>query len=304
MPVNKRARQNKQSGQWLVMAAAVFWGTTGTAQAFAPDGAQPSSVGAVRLIVGGFTLLLFAALRGAFRGQKQWLSRATITAAVCIALYQLCFFAGVARTGVAAGTIVAIGSAPIFAGLIGLPVHGERPGWRWGIATTLAVLGCAFLIADSGELRVNLSGILLALGAGLAYATYAVASKRLLEKQPPEAAMAIVFSLGAVLLLPVLVTSDLTWIAKPRGLGVALHLGLVTTAIAYILFSRGLKLIPVATAVTLSLAEPLTAALLGLVVLGEQHTPLALGGIGLILSGLFTLSVNQVIFHKPSGMPN
>src|SRR3990170_7124051 len=199
MPVIKQARQNKQSGQWLILAAAGLWGTTGTAQAFAPHGAHPASVGAVRLLVGGLTLLLFAALRGAFRGQKQWLSPGTATAAVCIALYQLCFFAGVARTGVAAGTIVAIGSAPIFAGLLGLFIRGERPAWKWGIATALAVLGCAFLIADSGEIRVNLSGILLALGAGLAYATYALASKGLLEKQPPEAVMAIVFCLGAIL---------------------------------------------------------------------------------------------------------
>ena len=294
MPITKLSRPDRQSGPWLVLAAAVLWGTTGTAQAFAPEGAQPASVGAVRLVVGGFTLLLFAIVRGAFRGQKQWLSSATVTAAVGIALYQLCFFAGVARTGVAAGTIVAIGSAPIFAGLLGLPVRGERPGWRWGIATALAVLGCAFLIADSGEIRVNLSGILLALGAGLAYATYALASKGLLEKQPPEAVMAIVFCLGAILLFPMLVTSNLNWITIPRGLGVALHLGLVTTALAYIFFARGLRLIPVATAVTLSLAEPLTAALLGLVVLGEQHTPLAFLGIGLILSGLLLLSANPL----------
>jgi DME family drug/metabolite transporter len=297
MPISQRARQNKPGGQWLILAAAVLWGTTGTAQAFAPHGAQPASVGAVRLVVGGFALLLFAAVRGAFRGQKQWLSSASITAGVCIALYQLCFFAGVSRTGVAAGTIVAIGSAPIFAGLLGLVIRGERQGWRWGLATSLAVLGCAALVADRGELRVNLFGLLLALGAGLAYATYAVASKGLLEKQSPEAAMAIVFCLGAVLLLPVLVTSDLTWIATPHGLGVALHLGLVTTAFAYILFARGLRLIPVATAVSLSLAEPLTAALLGLVVLGEQLTLLAFSGIGLIFSGLIFLSINPVFSH-------
>ena len=289
---------NKLGGQWFVLIAAILWGTTGTAQAFAPAGAQPQSVGAVRLLVGGFALLLIALSRGAFRGQKHWLSPATIIAGVSIALYQLCFFSAVARTGVAAGTIVAIGSAPVFAGLLGLLFRGEHPGWKWGIATILAVLGCTLLIANSGELLLNLPGIVLALGAGLAYAVYTVASKRLLEKQPAEAVMAIVFCLGATLLLPLLVTSDITWIMKPGGLVVALHLGLVATALAYLLFARGLRLIPVATAVSLSLAEPLTAAFLGIVVLGEQLTPLSFLGMALIFSGLLLLSVNPAIFKK------
>lgn len=298
MPENKQARLNNLSGHWFVLIAAVLWGTTGTAQAFAPAGAQPQSVGAVRLLVGGSTLLIFALSRGVFRGRKQWLSPAAVIAGVCIALYQLCFFSAVARTGVAAGTIVAIGIAPVFAGLLGLFFRGEHPGWKWGIATILAVLGCTLLIANSGELRLNLSGILLALGAGLAYAVYTVASKRLLEKQPPEIVMAIAFCLGAIILLPLLVTSDITWIMKPGGLVVALHLGIVATALAYLLFARGLRLIPVATAVSLSLAEPLTAALLGIIVLGEQLTPFAFLGMVLIFSGLLLLSVNPAFFKK------
>jgi DME family drug/metabolite transporter len=57
------------------------------------------------------------------------------------------------------------------------------------------------------------------------------------------------------------------------------------------LFARGLRAVPVATAVTLSLAEPLTATTLGLFVLGERLTPSALLGIGLLFSGLALLSV-------------
>ncbi|HFQ93738.1 MAG TPA: hypothetical protein ENK32_06995, partial [Anaerolineae bacterium] len=48
------------SGQWFVLAAAVLWGTTGTAQAFAPAGAHPLSVGAMRLLVGGVALFTLA----------------------------------------------------------------------------------------------------------------------------------------------------------------------------------------------------------------------------------------------------
>jgi DME family drug/metabolite transporter len=118
-----------------------------------------------------------------------------------------------------------------------------------------------------------------------------VASKGLLDDRPPDAVMAVVFCLGAVLLAPVLLVVDLSWLAQPRGLAVALHLGLVATAAAYFLFGRGLVAIPVAAAVTLSLAEPLTAGTLGVVLLGEQLTTPAVLGIGLILGGLVLLSL-------------
>jgi DME family drug/metabolite transporter len=158
------------------------------------------------------------------------------------------------------------------------------------IATGLAVLGCVLLFAESGSAAVDAMGVALALGAGAAYATYAVASKGLLEGRSPDAVMAIVFCLGAVLLSPLLFTADLTWLAQPRGLVAALHLGLIATAASYTLFARGLSAIPVATAVTLSLAEPLTAGTLGVVLLGERLTTFTMLGIGLLFSGLALVS--------------
>jgi DME family drug/metabolite transporter len=234
-------------------------------------------------------------MRGALRGRRamHWPALATAGAAGSMAAYQLCFFAAVIKTGVAVGTIVAIGSAPVLAGGLAWLVRREHPGPKWLAATVLAVLGCSLLIAAGGSIRVNALGVILALGAGVAYATYAVTSKGLLEEHPPEAVMAVVFCLGALFLLPLLFTADLNWLAQPRGLVVVLHLGLIATAAAYTLFARGLMAIPVATAVTLSLAEPLTAGILGVVVLGEHLVLVTLLGIGLVFSGLALLSLGR-----------
>jgi len=272
------------------LAAAVLWGTTGTAQALAPTGAQPTAVGALRLAIGGGALLLLALARGAFANNQPWPKTAVFISALAMAAYQPLFFGGVARTGVAVGTIVTIGSAPVLAGLLGVVASEERPSPRWVLATFLAVLGGGLLVLAGGGLSVDAGGVLLSLGAGLAYATYAVASKGLLEKQAPDAATAVTFTLGALFLLPLLFTADLTWLAQPRGLAVALHLGLLATAAAYALFARGLRLVPTATAVTLSLAEPLTAGLLGVFLLGERLDPLAWLGILLLFAGLALLA--------------
>lgn len=272
------------------MAAGALWGTSGTAQALAPAGAAPAAVGAVRLAVGSAGLLIVALLRGEL-GQAGRLPRAALlVAAATVASYQLLFFSGVSLTGVALGTVVGIGSSPIWAGLLARLVEAEKLSRRWILATTLAVGGAGLLIAGGRSLQVNLHGIVLALAAGASYAVYTAASKRLLRHASPDAVMAAVFGLAAVLLLPILLQSQLDWLATPQGAVVALHLGLLATTLSYLAFSRGLRQLPSATAVTLSLAEPLTAATLGLLVLKESLTPLAALGGGLLLAGLISLS--------------
>lgn len=278
----------------MVLAAAVLWGTTGTSQALAPAGAQSSVVGTMRLLVGGATLLIWVLFRDGFSAVRRFPLRATLLAGIGVAAYQLTFFAGVARAGVAIGTIVAVGSAPVMAGILGWLVHGERPARVWYIATVLAVTGNYLLVLGNGTANVNILGIVLALGAGAAYAGYTSASKVvLMDGHPPDVAMAVIFSLGAILLLPTIFGANLGWIITLRGELVVLHLGVIATGVSYMFFARGLRLTPVATTVTLSLAEPFTAALLGIFLLGERLTLQSLGGVLLIFAGLAILSVKR-----------
>lgn len=286
------ASRGVPNGTWLVLMAAICWGTTGTAQAFAPEGATPLAVGAVRLAVGGGALLLWALLRRSFQAGSKWPVAATLIAAACMAAYQLCFFAAVDRTGVAAGTVVAIGSGPVIAGVLGWLVNRENPGWPWVLATLLATAGCVLLGLSGGSVTIDPIGILLAVGAGGSYTIYVLASKGLVAAQRPEAAMGVVFALGAVLLTPIFFMQDFAWLAEPRGMAVALHLGIVTTALAYALFAEALMTTPVATAVTLTLGEPLTATLLGVLVLRESLNATAMAGVSLLLIGLIVLALS------------
>ena len=280
----------RRPGAWLVLAAGALWGTTGTAQALAPPGATPAAVGAVRLALGGAGLLAVALLRGELRQAARLPQRAVVTAAVTVAAYQISFFSGVSLTGVALGTVIGIGSSPVWAGLLAWLTGAGRPSRRWVLATGLAVAGVILLIAGGRSLQVNVPGVMLALAAGASYAIFASAGKRLLESASPDAVMAVVFGLAALLLSPILLQSDIGWVGTPRGAAVALHLGLLATTLSYLLFARGLRSLPAPTAVTLSLAEPLTAAGLGLLVLQERLTLAGVLGGGLLLAGLISLS--------------
>ena len=273
-----------------VLLAALCFATTGTAQALGPSGTDPIAVGAARILVGG-TLLVLVALAGrAFTGRR-WAPGPVLAAVAAVATYQLAFFAAVADTGVAVGTIVALGSAPALAGLFEW-LLGRRPEPRWAIATGLACAGVALLALAGGEANVSPLGIGLAVVAGGSYAVYTLAAKRLLTAgHAPEGVMAVAFGLAAIVLLPALVLSGPGWLLHADGIALALFLGVIPTALAYVLFARGLKRLSASETATLTLAEPLTAGLLGAIVLAEPMTAMSAAGAGLVLAGLVALGL-------------
>jgi DME family drug/metabolite transporter len=283
----------------LVLLAAICFATTGTAQELGPA-VEPVAVGAARIAVGGALLAAIAWWLGRRRRREGAAAPAARMApgvlaaiAVAVAAYQLSFFAAVHLTGVAVGTVVALGSAPAFAGLAGR-LAGDAPlGRRWAASTALACTGVALLVlAGAGAADIDPLGIGLALVSGSGYATYTVASKRLLAAgHAPETVMACGFGAAALLLAPVLVLAGGAALLTPGGLALALYLGAIPTALAYVLFARGLKRLSAGETATLTLAEPLTAAALGVVVLGERPGALAAVGAAITLAGLVVLAL-------------
>jgi DME family drug/metabolite transporter len=275
-------------GRLLVLASALCFSTTGTAAALGVDGASPVTVGAARIVVGALGLLLLVRAALPRFGRTVWLG------ALGVAGYQPAFFLAVRETGVAVGTVVALGSAPVVTGLLAWALRRGSPGARWAAATALAAAGLVVLATGGGTGggRVQVAGVLLALVAATSYAVYTLATKELLDAGvPAEAAVAAVFTGGALLLAPALVLLPSAWIATPAGAAEVLFLGLVPTTLAYVLFARGLRHVSAAETSTLTLAEPLAATLLGVALLGERLTaPTVAGGL-LLVTGLAVLAL-------------
>ncbi|WP_339212477.1 EamA family transporter [Ornithinibacillus sp. FSL M8-0202] len=270
---------------FLILLAAILWGTTGTSQALAPDSAHPIAIGATRLAVGGVFLLLIVLLTGKWN-VRNWPIKPTLIAALCMALYQPLFFSAVTLTGVAIGTVVAIGSAPILSGFLEWVYRRKRPPMIWWCSTLLSIFGCLLLFMNKDAVQVDPVGLFLALGAGLSFAGYTLVSRELVAKYSSISVVAIVFTLSGILLSPFLFVFDMSWLASSRGVVVSLHLGIVATGIAYLLFAKGLTHVSSSTAVTLSLAEPLTAALLGVFIVGETLSLISWVGMILLLIGI------------------
>lgn len=268
----------------LVLAGASLFGTVGTAQALGPD-VPSSSLAAARLLLTAGVLVAIVLALGGGRGITAAARRApTWFAGVGQGAFNLFFLAAMKETGVAVGTLVAIGAAPVITGLIAR--HVTR---LWLVATTVAVTGLVLLVwgQQGGSMEATPLGVALALGAATSYATYIVAGNAAEELGlETQAFLAAAFSVAAVVTLPGLLVGDLGWVTTAGGALLLGYLVLVPTVLAYSLFNRGLRGVRSSTASTLALIEPVVAASLAFVLLGERLGPLGLVGAGLILLGL------------------
>ncbi len=272
---------------FMILFAAMLWGTAGTAKAFASE-VDSISMGVARLVIGGVMLMAIAVLtkKMTFKG---WPVKPLIIGGIAMALFQPFFFSAVELTGIAVGTVVSIGSAPVFSGMIEWLIFKIRPSRVWWLSTVLAITGCIILMFNTNAVTVDASGVLAGLGAGISFASFTMSNSRLVQSRDPIASVAMIFCLSALILSPFLFINDMSWIGETNGLLVALHIGLFATTLAYFLFSSGLRHVKSSTAVTLSLAEPLTASLLGVFLVGETLDSLSWAGLIMLLLGIVIL---------------
>jgi drug/metabolite transporter, DME family len=272
----------------LSVLAGMLLGTAGTAGALGPANATPIGLGVMRLGVGAVLLLAFLPwIGGAWSSIPRLVRRPTVwVMGAGAGIFQPLFFAAVERVGVGQSTLVAIGAAPVFAGLLGWVVLRDRPNLGWATATVIAITGLVLRSINDLNLGEG-AGLVLAAGASLGVASYVVAAKVELDRGGNIVELpGVAYLLGSLMLLPLWLQQPLAWVATPDGLLLALYLGGVTMALANVLQVWGLRGLPPGPAATLMLAEPLTATVLGIVVLGERIGPVGLFGLVLVLVGL------------------
>lgn len=280
-------------GALLVVASGMCWGTSGTLQAFMPEGASSLTIGSARIFFAGVLMLVWVFHRG-WREvfYDSWSVKGVAVAALGLALYQFAFFSAVRLTGVAVGTMVTIGSAPALVGLLGALWFKERLTRRWFIATPLAVAGCMLLVlAGNADMeKMSVLGVILALCAAFTYAAEGIGLRIIGGGHDALDTTAVVTILSGLITLPCLVLGDISWMASPRGAIGVLLLSCVTAIIPYALFATGVRFITLGRAYTLSLTEPLTACLLSVFLLGERLTLLGVTGVICIFAGIILLA--------------
>lgn len=301
-------------GALFVAAASILWGTTGTAATFAA-GVGPLAIGAVAMGIGGLLQALTAAraIRQQWHGiLRQW--QLAVLGAVAVAVYPLAFYSSMDLSGVAVGTVVSIGSAPVAAALIERFADRKPLTRRWTAGALLGVGGAAVLSfaghspeTPAGTVAAGswsfTAGILLGLLAGGTYALYSWAVHRMIGGTvvnagsgtiaggvTSRAAMGCVFGLGGLLLMPVLAATGAPLLASGTNFAVGAYMALVPMFAGYVLFGLGLARVRASTATGISLLETVVAAALAMLVVGERLPALGWLGAAVVLGSMFILA--------------
>lgn len=281
-------------GMLFVMMSSMSWGLSGILQAFAPEGAHPLTVGAVRVVFAGFFLAGYMFVTGArildaFRRTPLVPLLITVTGVMG---YQFAFFTAIRLTGVSIGSMIAIGASPIVAGVLGALFEREPLSGRWAVSTLVAITGCVLLLGGgaAGSLSVDWTGAALALLAAFCYAFLGLGMKRLAARLNTTETAAVTTIASLAVGVPVIIAFGPSWIFTLRGFAVASALGVLTEALPMFLYATGLRMVYLRDAYVVSLSEPLTACVLSALLLGERLTPVSLAGAALILCGVVIIA--------------
>lgn len=282
-----------------VLLAAFLWGTTGTAASFAPN-LSPLTIGAVAMGGGGLLQALLARknIISHFSNIKRHINF-ILLGMLSVAIYPLAFYTSMYYAGITIGTVVSIGTAPLFTALLERFFDNKRLSMLWFLCFILGVMGVVLLsmgdgahpdIINSSTEDLKLIGVILGVVAGLTYSLYSWAAKRLINCGiDAKASMGVIFGLGALFLLVTLIYTGGNIFDEVTNLYVLSYMALIPMFLGYVLFGYGLKIISASKAITLTLFEPLVAAVFAIFLVGEKLDNVGWLGIGLICMCLLIL---------------
>ncbi|HEX4091380.1 MAG TPA: DMT family transporter [Trebonia sp.] len=276
-----------------LVLSGLLWGTGGLiGTLFArAAGLSALAVAAYRLLAGGGLIVGLLVLAGRPRpaGRAAWTRIAVV--GLLSALFQGCYFAAIALTSVSLATLVTIGGTPVIVAVVE-HARGRHALGRAGVITiALALAGLGLLAGRPGG---GFSQSAVAASAGLALLSAAGFAAVTLLGTTPVAGLddltlnGYAFGLGGLALLPLAAAfgGGLGFRPGLASAGLLAALGTGPTAVAYTLYFRGLRTASASTAALLSLIEPLTAAVLAGLVLGNRLSATGIVGAVLLLAAV------------------
>ncbi|GAA3765012.1 DME family drug/metabolite transporter [Spinactinospora alkalitolerans] len=287
-----RARATRR-GFALLVTAGLLWGTGGIAGALLQSGTGlgPFAVATYRLLLGGLLITALLLASGRLR-RLEWsgaLVRRLVLNGVLHAAFQSLYFGSLALIPVGLATLVKIGSVPVFVA-IGICAAARRaPGPRLAVSVLLAVAGLVLLAGHPGVDAPGwrtAAGLGCALAAGLVFSVMTLVNRRAVAGLDPLCNVGLGCLLGGVLLAPAGLSAGMAPPADPAGLALLAFLGLVPTALAYLAYFGGLGTASDTATAVATIAEPLTAALLSMALLGEEMTAWGAVGAALLVSAM------------------
>lgn len=267
---------------WLTALAPLIWGSTYlvTTEFLPPD--VPLLSAALRTLPVGLLMLSWLRQLPA----AGWWGKIFLLGFLNIGVFQaLLFVAAYRLPGGVAATVGAI--QPLVVVILSWAVLGGRTSWlSWGAALS-GLVGVAMLVLGPAA-QLDSIGVMAAAAGALAMACGTLLTKKW---QPPVSALVLTswqLSVGGLFLLPLAFSVE----TLPQSISLThilgyLWLGLIGTGLTYVFWLRGVMRMSASAVTGFSLLSPLSATVLGLVVLDQQLTLVQSMGMILVLTGVW-----------------
>ncbi len=272
-------------GVALVLTTALApaaWGTTYivTTELLPPD--RPLLAGLVRALPAGLAMVAVSRLRPV----GGWWIKSLVLGTLNIGgFFALLFVAAYRLPGGVAATLGAV--QPLLAAGLASVLLSERLRAHVIVAGLLGIVGVSLLVLRAGA-ELDTLGVLAGLGGAVSMGTGVVLTKHWGRPVPLLTFTAWQLTAGGVVLLPLVAVIE-GWPSQitVANIGGFLWLATAGTGVAYMLWFRGVELLPVAQVTLIGLFSPVVAAAAGWAILGQALTPPQGVGIAVVLFAIW-----------------
>ncbi len=285
-------------GLGLVTCAAILWGTIGiaTQAIYNSDPTSSLFLNLGRTLIATPVLLVacwYVVGRQMFDIRRRDLGIMALSGTL-LALSHASYFAAIQYCGVTIATLLAICVAPLVVSGLSVLLKFEQPSRRMVIALLCALAGSVLLVGlDAAEgAHANLPlGVALSVLAACTYACVILCGRFVAADYHPLQVTAVGFSAGSLVLIAVNLAVGFKPVQTAQGWLLLLYLGIVPSALGYLLLQMGLRSVSATAASIVSMMEPLVAAVLAWVLFGERLAANGIAGAALLMLSIFLLSV-------------
>ncbi len=217
------------------------------------------------------------------------------TGVISLVFFSWCYFFTIAESSVSMAVIL-LYTAPAMVTVMSRIFFKEFFTSKKIISLILASIGLMIVtgIYQPGQMNITVLGLITGLGSGFGYALYSIFGRAILKKYDPLTVTNYTLFAASIVLIPVLLrTPNPQTLLEPSIILSIVGLGLFPTALAFIFYTKGLVHLEASKASITATVEPVVGTMLGVLVFGDMITNFQWLGIGMILSSVVVVNLNN-----------
>lgn len=288
-----------KKGLLLIILAGAMWGTSCIfVNTLAPFGFSSQQIVAMRMGIAAFFMFLYCLF---FNRQalKIQLKQLPIFALCGICLFSnACFYFESMQLTSASTAVVLMYISPVPIILISVIFLKEKFTLIKEIGVPLMLIGCVLVAGIIGNFKPNTLGIVMGFLSAAANTAYCVLNKIAAKRQMnPVSFTFYTFVFSAVCAFAVCNPGEMPGMVAQKPLVIVpmfMIQSLVTCLLPYLFYSMSLKYLSVGVASAMSIIEPMTGALLGIIIFHDRFTLLTVLGMVLVIASVFLLGIGEL----------